>query len=433
MKTEVRRGRKFVEYHDDEQPEGTFTQEISGADVSYQDEQGNWLAADENWVTDGLDGFILKNDKLNHKVRLKGTGGRTWYPRRNVSTEYLTFGIPQFWNGKRWKNFGFNGYSVEGNTITLQTSNGVTILVHSRWNGIKIDWVLASSAAPSRMRYPVALTGITYIDGIIYGADGTELGRLTPTTATDSTFDEIGEPRQLPCSGSFANGYVEFQADVTGAVYPVVIDPDFAGGSSYGYVYGSNADFATAQATSTYSVTNVTIVGINYSSKRIYRTFLNFDTSSIGAGSTVTQVNMKLVATTNASSEDFDVIIKKQDWSGQSPLAAGNREAAYDGCLAADSDDNIWRNTSGMSNYTQYASGDLSTAWVNKTGTTYYSLISSLDYGASDWSSTLNSYVTLGNPGNATESFRPVLSVTYTTGSAGVPKHFLHYARLRSN
>ena len=43
MKQEVRRGRKFVEYHDpDTQDKRTFTQEISVADVSYQDEQGRW-------------------------------------------------------------------------------------------------------------------------------------------------------------------------------------------------------------------------------------------------------------------------------------------------------------------------------------------------------------------------------------------------------
>ena len=55
MKREVRRGRKFVEYHDpDTQDPNTFTQEISGADVSYQDEVGNWLQTDENWQADGL-------------------------------------------------------------------------------------------------------------------------------------------------------------------------------------------------------------------------------------------------------------------------------------------------------------------------------------------------------------------------------------------
>ena len=245
MKQEVRRGRKFIEYHDPEtQDEFTFTQEISGADVSYQDEAGNWLAADENWATDGVDGFVLKNDKLNHKIRLKGTGGRTWYPRRNVNTEYMTFGVPQYRNGNKWSNFRFSGWSVEGKTITLNTRQGVTILVHNRWDGIKIDWVLASSTAPSRMRHPVALTGITYVDGIIYGADGTRLGQLTPTTATDANGAE------LTCSGAYANGYVEFQADVTGAVFPVVIDPDFAGGTADCTIYGSDADWATARSTS---------------------------------------------------------------------------------------------------------------------------------------------------------------------------------------
>lgn len=54
MKKEVRRGRKFVEYHDPEtQDEFTFTQEISGADVSYQDEAGNWLAAADSAHSDG--------------------------------------------------------------------------------------------------------------------------------------------------------------------------------------------------------------------------------------------------------------------------------------------------------------------------------------------------------------------------------------------
>lgn len=51
MRSEVRRGRKFAEYHDDTQPEGTFTQEISGADVSYQDKAGKWNALDDSvWL-----------------------------------------------------------------------------------------------------------------------------------------------------------------------------------------------------------------------------------------------------------------------------------------------------------------------------------------------------------------------------------------------
>jgi hypothetical protein len=416
MKQEVRRGRKFVEYHDPEtQPEGTFTQEISGADVSYQETDGSWHPADENWATDGVDGFVLKNDKLNHKIRLKGNGGRTWYPRRNVASEYLTFGVPQYRNGNKWSNFRFSGWSVEGKTITLQTRQGVTILVHNRWDGIKIDWVLASSTAPSRMRYPVALTGITYVDGIIYGADGTRLGQLTPTTATDANGAE------LTCSGAYANGYVEFQADVTGAVFPVVIDPDFAGGTADCTIYGSNADWATARSTSAgYSTAASGKIYLGCRNTfRVNRTALLFDTSSIEDAVTVTQVNLKIYVTDDDSGADFTVLIVKYDWSAYAANLsnATNRETAYDGILAATQETNNLGSTAG--GYTgAKTSGNLDTTWVSKTGVTYYGLLSSRDY---DNTTPTNSYEQIGFAAseNATESYRPVLTVTYTSGSTG--------------
>ena len=408
MRTEVRRGRKFVEYHDpDLQPEGTFTQEIGAHDVSYLDTDGSWKEADENWQTDGLDGYIVKADKLNHKVRLKGNGGRAWYPRRNVDTEYLTFGIPQYWTGSKWNNFGFSGWSVEGKTITLNTRQNVTILVHSRWNGIKIDWVLANTSAPKRMRYQVALTGITESEGVLFGADNAELGRLTPTTAIDTNGLE------LACTGAYAGGYVEFQADVTGAVYPVTIDPDFASGASYGTVRGANATYSTAHSTAALSYVNRLYVG-QTTSFICYRGYLKFDTSSIPDTDTVDQVILRMVALTDQSTADFDVQIVKYNWSAQDPLASGNMEAAYDGCLAANADDSIWRNTNGMSINTQYTSGNLSTAWVNKTGTTYYGLRSNLDANATQPSALQN--VILATPDDATANYRPCLIVDYTAG-----------------
>ena len=69
MRTEVRRGRKFVEYTDDSLPAGTFVQEIGVADVSYQDENSVWRPIDENWETDGQDGFSFRAQRMNHKVR----------------------------------------------------------------------------------------------------------------------------------------------------------------------------------------------------------------------------------------------------------------------------------------------------------------------------------------------------------------------------
>jgi hypothetical protein len=89
MRTEVRRGRKFVEYTDDSLPKGMFVQDISGADVSYQDEAGKWNPLDEGWETDGKDGFSFRASRMNHKVRFDSAGAWRWYPRRNVDTEIL--------------------------------------------------------------------------------------------------------------------------------------------------------------------------------------------------------------------------------------------------------------------------------------------------------------------------------------------------------
>jgi hypothetical protein len=431
MKQEVRRGRKFVEYHDPEtQDEFTFTQEISGADVSYQDEAGNWLAADENWATDGVDGFVLKNDKLNHKVRMKGNGRRNWYPRRNVNTEYMTFGVPQYWNGKRWANFSFSGWSVEGKTITLQTRQGVTILVHNRWDGIKIDWVLASSAAPSRMRYPVSLTGITYVDGIIYGADGTRLGQLTPTTATDSTFDEDGMPTQLPCSGSYSGGYVEFQADVTGAVYPVTIDPDFSAGAS------EDTTLRDTYPTRSYGASNVL---------SLTRNLIRFDISSIDSGNTVTAVSLFLCKTTAAGGNSaqntnfYSVSQANGDWvagTTATPATSGQATYGYKKCYNNAELDVLWAGSDGLltavTDYENTILGNIAGNRADELGTQYESVFNSNGITrVQGWTGSTNTnYGLVFNPctllnfassDHTTEAYRPKLTVTYTAAGGFHP------------
>lgn len=207
-----------------------------------------------------------------------------------------------------------------------------------------------------------------------------------------------------------------FGAWLDKAVYPVVIDPDFAGGAADGFINGIDADFATARSTATgVDITSYRgNLGVYFDGStyryRVYRHFYLFDTSSIGSGSTVTQVNLSTRCDNDASATDFDVQIVKQDWSGQVPLTS-NADAAFDGCLAGTADDAVLFNTSTGTGTKK--SGNLSTAWVSKTGTTYYSLRSSLDY-ANDSTS---SYVRLHLSESATESYRPVLTVTYTAAS----------------
>ena len=229
----------------------------------------------------------------------------------------------------------------------------------------------------------------------------------------------------------------QFKKWLDAAAYPVTIDPDFAGGTADITIAGTNADYTTARATATaINITGTSRLSVGQALESpgywIMRSVLLFDTSSIGTN-TVSQVNLKLVATQDVSQRNFDIQIVKQDWSGQNPITTENRDAAFDGCLAGTADDSIWRNSNGMNVNTQYASGNLATDWVNTTGTTYYSLRSSLDVASSAPTANNQDYVGFASANHATESYRPVLTVTYTAGSTGVPKHFLHYARLRSN
>jgi hypothetical protein len=206
-----------------------------------------------------------------------------------------------------------------------------------------------------------------------------------------------------------------FLAD-PGRHYPVVIDPDYADTTNDGFTTGSAAgsDYATARSTSTsQNNSNATFkVGQDFTTPTysLWRSYLKFNTSSIGSGSTVTQVNLKMVIITkNLGGGNFDVQIVKQDWSASDPISGSTRETLYDNCLAGTADDNIWRNTSGIAVNTQYTSGNLNTSWVNKTGYTYYSLRSSKDYANTAPTGAEN--VAPASQDNATSSYRPVLTV----------------------
>jgi hypothetical protein len=188
-------------------------------------------------------------------------------------------------------------------------------------------------------------------------------------------------------------------------------------------LYASNQDtYAQARNTCGNSDTSGTsaTLGQRYNGKyATFRYLLKNDTSSIGAGSTVTQVNLKNPTDLagDSTATDFDVQIVKQDWSGQDPITSDNREAAYDNCLSGTADDNIFFNTSSRSN-----SGNLSTTWVSKTGATYYSLRSSRDYDGTE--PTGNEYIDFYAGDYTANPLRRIyLTVAYS--AASTPKHYL--------
>lgn len=322
--------------------------------------------------------------------------------------------------------------AVSGDSL-VRTVGPFQQVIRLTESGVHEELTLASAPAGDATSWFVVeseLTGVALPDGWVDSEWTVAAYRFPVPVATDAN------GQTLPCR-RFARTVLGRKMLYTGvavsalatAAYPVTIDPDFTVDTNSGRVSGQASTYATARGTGTQDLNNqtVNIVGQFFSSAPLYicyRQYLRFDTSSIGSGSTVTSVTMTLTATADSSTTDFDVQIVKYDWSALSPVSS-NIDAVYDGILAGTADTNIWRNTSGMSINTNYASGALDTSWVSKTGYSYYGLRSSRD--ASNTAPTGSEYITLGGVANATSAYRPYLTVAYT--STGPEILYLPYNR----
>lgn len=193
-------------------------------------------------------------------------------------------------------------------------------------------------------------------------------------------------------------------------------------------VYGADANFTLARNNGvgigstgeTLAVGMFKNAGATY---YIYRLFLKFDTTIIPASAVINSLKLRLTCINDYSEiREFDIQVVEQDWSSQDPIAAGNQDAAYDGCLAG-STAVAWRNTSGISVNTPYESPALTAAYLNFLGDTYYSLRSQYDYSGSA-PSTGNERIDIGSQGNTTAAYRPILVVDYSI-QGGIPATFL--------
>jgi len=216
----------------------------------------------------------------------------------------------------------------------------------------------------------------------------------------------------------------QFKKWLDSAAYPVTIDPDFSAASGGGRIY-SYQQLTYADARNNYYSygNNALWIGQTFDGTYygVQRTAIQFDTSSIPDDATVTQANLSVTTLSYGwnAGVDFIAHVVKHTWTGDYW-----GDTNFDAILAADFEA-VLLDTADITGGTFTSTSDnLDTTRINKTGYTQYGLISEND--RDNIAPTGSEF--LYWDGSATK-----LSVTYTTGSTGVPKHFLHYARLRSN
>lgn len=163
---------------------------------------------------------------------------------------------------------------------------------------------------------------------------------------------------------------------LAGASYPVTIDPDFAGDTADGAIYGSSSNQTTAINTSTGYGDAGSVVGVVVNNAggiyTIQRGYFKFDTSAIGIGATILQVKLQLTVNNNPSSGTNAALnIKEYDWGFNDPMASGTRESAFDGAKAASIIAQFTGST-GWSSGEVHTSPNLSTGWVDPVEISYY-------------------------------------------------------------
>jgi len=239
----------------------------------------------------------------------------------------------------------------------------------------------------------------------------------------------------------------QFKKWLDAAAYPVTIDPDFSGTSDGGDVYIGH-DTRNYGAAISINVLNFPFL-------------CRFILSSISSAATCTAATLAytLVQVTDNSRTSAFNIYEVKDANGDWIEGTSNNATAKEGeptktAKEADGAGGVKTAWAGGGKFSatpgiDFESTSLATQITLDTGDpveTVYTFtfnaagISKLESWFGD--ATNNGFAVLsetsvpmymGTAEHPTESYRPVLSVTYTAGSTGVPKHFLHYARLRSN
>ena len=261
------------------------------------------------------------------------------------------------------------------------------------------------------------VTNITFDDGCIDGEYNKEEYRFPLPKIKDADGIEIPAKR-------YAKTIDDEQHILTGAnffelyraTYPVYIDPDFTANTDDKEIIGYDTDSWTVARNTSFSENNdessirIGITDYYASSFEIWRMYIRFDTSSIGTDDNIKEVKLKMTCSSDDNTDDKDVLITKQDWS------SGTREEHYDNALTATLDDSILCNFQNIVTNSAVTSGKLDTSHINKSGSTYYSLL--LDDDRDNVEPADNYFNDFYSADETTAAYRPTLIVTYETAIA---------------
>lgn len=431
-KAVVSRGRKHRIERDPAWAPGRYEATFTIHDQHYHD-GAEWQPVNESLVNDGADGYAKKCDTTQHVIRLGNGGTRRWYPRRDVSTEYVSITEIEYWRttgGGSWRALNLPTPVWRGNGADWDLSN-LSASFTNTWRRLKTSFVLKDATAPTRLRFAVTLTGLTLgADWRLRNSGNEVVGWIDPPTADDANGAAV------PVTATYAGGWIEWSVTVGSATYPIEVDPTFTDG------YGGD----TTTAADTYIGSNDTDRSFGAASNLSFNdgeqcALLRFILSGISSSATCDSATLSLyhytAGTTNAwTLNAYHISDANGDWiEGSSSNPATDNSPTWDKKAQTGTGTGTdWAGSDGCeTSGTDYNGTSLANVSGNRAdvaGTEYqFSLTPSVVQG---WfgDATNNGIVikmtssslTDGNFGSsengADGTYRPKLVVTYTTAVA---------------
>lgn len=240
----------------------------------------------------------------------------------------------------------------------------------------------------------------------------------------------------------FTGDVKEFGAWLDKAVYPVVIDPDF----NITDGVGADTFVSSVNATNNYGIypwlltRNNTIVQL-----------MRFDLSSVPSTAVCSAAKLAIYPSSNEGSATYNIYQitdENGDWieGTKGGATAGSGEPCWN-AKKADGSGGVteaWAGSAGLKTAgTDYIDTVIATATSALTGNTAFEIpfnesgLAVLQSWFGD--ATNNGFILVSenevffySGENATTAYRPILTVTYEVPASGIPKHFMHYQRLRS-
>lgn len=295
-------------------PDGKRALDVSSSLLHYDGDQEIDTAVQDS--DDG--GYDDRADHLPYRLYQRN-GDRRIYPRRDVLTEYIELGRPEFRrpNGT-YAVIPWDSKTREDNVIAFHRPDArLEVIVGP--TRLKMNLVLLSQPTITRWRFPISIVGLTRQGAnLIADSDGATVARLAPFTLEDANGVARDVPGTLNGHPTYQGAYV-VEPDLSGLTYPVTIDP------TVDVAVAANGDDGYWKTGSFVNNANLLTVG-NDNVGAASHAFMRFDGITVPVDATIDVAYLTLKASNTNTQATCNLIIYGED--ADDPAAAANEADA---------------------------------------------------------------------------------------------------------